>query len=70
MSTSLQCSGETPPEPKLTVAERPVNPITMSVGVIAPTECEYTVSDINTDSNLDILDVVLMVNIIFGGPEL
>ncbi len=46
-----------------------VNLINYILGVISPTECEYFISDINGDSNLDILDIVLIVNGIFGGPE-
>ena len=46
-----------------------VNLINYILNAVAPNECEYLVSDINNDSNLNILDVVLMVNIIFGGPE-
>ena len=40
------------------------------LGIISPTECEYAASDINADSSLDILDIVLIANSIFGGPEL
>ena len=46
-----------------------INLINYVLEIIIPDECKYLISDVNYNSNLDILDVVLMVNLILGGRE-